>query len=169
MSNDPVETFKLEASDLLEQLEQGLMDLEQDPQNPDLVNSVFRALHTIKGSGAMFGFTDVAEFVHLFETAFDRVRKGFAPVSDGLIAVGLKAKDHITGLIDAPDKFRPAGTELLEQLRLVVGEDGDEAQPSAPDVAVETKKPEPALEDVVWNIRFWLPVDALVHGKILHC
>ena len=35
MSNDPVETFKLEASDLLEQLEQGLMDLEQDPQNPE--------------------------------------------------------------------------------------------------------------------------------------
>lgn len=69
---DPTETFRQEARELLDQLEAGLLDLEQDPSNQDLVNSTFRALHTIKGSGAMFGFTAVAEFVHEFETALDR-------------------------------------------------------------------------------------------------
>lgn len=81
MSSDPTETFRQEARELLEQLEQGLLDLEQNPADADLVNSVFRALHTIKGSGAMFGFTDVAAFVHEFETAFDRVRKGQSPIT----------------------------------------------------------------------------------------
>nr|WP_210252476.1 Hpt domain-containing protein [Devosia marina] len=74
--SDPTETFRQEARELLEQLEAGLLDLEQDPSNADLINSTFRALHTIKGSGAMFGFTAVAGFVHEFETAFDQVRKG---------------------------------------------------------------------------------------------
>ena len=75
MSSDPTDTFRQEARELLEQLEQGLLDLEQNPANAELVDSIFRALHTIKGSGAMFGFTDVAAFVHEFETAFDRVRR----------------------------------------------------------------------------------------------
>ena len=78
--SDPTETFRQEARELLEQLELGLLDLEHDPSNSDLINSTFRALHTIKGSGAMFGFTDVASFVHEFETAFDRVRKGMAQI-----------------------------------------------------------------------------------------
>jgi hypothetical protein len=63
MSSDPADTFRQEARELLEQLEQGLLDLEQNPANAELVDSIFRALHTIKGSGAMFGFTDVAAFV----------------------------------------------------------------------------------------------------------
>ena len=87
---DPTETFRQEARELLEQLELGLLDLEHDPANSDLINSTFRALHTIKGSGAMFGFTDVASFVHEFETAFDRVRKGLSPATpDGKWRFGL--------------------------------------------------------------------------------
>ena len=62
--SDPTDTFRQEARELLDQLEAGLLDLEQDPSNSDLINSTFRALHTLKGSGAMFGFTAVAEFVH---------------------------------------------------------------------------------------------------------
>ncbi|SOC04724.1 Hpt domain-containing protein, partial [Rhodobacter maris] len=52
---DPTETFRQEARDLLETLEQTLLDLGQDPQNRDLVDASFRAMHTLKGSGAMFG------------------------------------------------------------------------------------------------------------------
>ena len=53
---DPAQTYRQEAADLLEQLEQALLDLEHRPDDADLVNTAFRALHTIKGSGAMFGF-----------------------------------------------------------------------------------------------------------------
>src|SRR5262249_27912527 len=87
---DPAETFRQEAQELLEQLEQALLDLEHAPDNTDLIDSAFRALHTIKGSGAMFGFEAVAAFTHHVETAFDLVRKGKVAPSRALIAVALR-------------------------------------------------------------------------------
>ncbi len=73
-ATDPTATFLQEAQELLEVLEQALLDLEHAPDDTDLIDSAFRALHTIKGSGAMFGFDAVAAFTHHVETAFDRVR-----------------------------------------------------------------------------------------------
>ena len=73
---DPTEVFRQEASELFETLEGALLDLGQRPDDRELVDSAFRALHTIKGSGAMFGFENVSSFTHEFETAFDLVRKG---------------------------------------------------------------------------------------------
>ena len=163
MSNDPVETFRLEANDLLEQLEQGLLDLGQAPDSADLIDQVFRALHTIKGSGAMFGFTDVAEFVHTFETAFDRVRKGEASVSDDLITVCLSAKDHIARLITDPDQFRSQGASLVDKLQAVITGDALEAV-----VHLSTEQRSNDGGSVTdaqrWNISFYLPADALLHG-----
>src|SRR6185312_13227051 len=103
--------------------EAGLLDLERHPSNTDLINSTFRALHTIKGSGAMFGFTDVASFVHEFETAFDRVRKGLSPATPDLIAIALDAKDHVHTLIERPEAAGAAGEAILERLRNMVSTD----------------------------------------------
>ena len=64
---DPAEVFRQEASELFETLETTLLDLGLRPDDRDLVDSAFRALHTIKGSGAMFGFDKVAAFTHEFE------------------------------------------------------------------------------------------------------
>ena len=112
-TSDPAATFRQEARELLDQLEQVLLDLDQRLQDADLVDSAFRALHTIKGSGAMFGFDAVAAFVHEFETAFDRVRKGKIAPSSALVSVGLAAKDHIWKLIERGEeegvqKFSPS-------------------------------------------------------------
>ena len=74
MELDPTETFRQEAAELLDSLETVLLDLGQTPQDRDLIDAAFRALHTIKGSGAMFGFDKVAAFTHDFETAFDLIR-----------------------------------------------------------------------------------------------
>jgi two-component system chemotaxis sensor kinase CheA len=159
---DPTETFRQEARELLEQLELGLLDLEHDPQNADLVNSTFRALHTIKGSGAMFGFTDVAAFVHEFETAFDRVRKGLSPITPDLIAIALDAKDHVHKLIEQPDAAT-AGDDILERLRTLVSTDRFPELPMP-------KEPAPAIAAVPatgpkrWRLRFTLPRDALLYG-----
>ena len=73
---DPAEVFRQEASELFEVLEGALLDLGLRPDDRELVDTAFRALHTIKGSGAMFGYDKVASFTHEFETAFDLVRKG---------------------------------------------------------------------------------------------
>src|SRR5690606_481932 len=129
--SDPTETFRQEARELLDQLEAGLLDLEQDPSNDDLINSTFRALHTIKGSGAMFGFTAVAEFVHEFETAFDRVRKGQSKANTALIGVALDAKDHIHRLIENPDEPLEGGADILVNLRAIVDGAAVDAEPEA--------------------------------------
>ncbi|MFN2355280.1 MAG: Hpt domain-containing protein, partial [Desulfopila sp.] len=63
--------FLVEATEILEQLEESLLELEDAPDNDELVGSIFRALHTIKGSGAMFGFDRVSSFTHEVETVFD--------------------------------------------------------------------------------------------------
>lgn len=163
---DPTETFRQEARELLEQLELGLLDLEQNPANDDLINSTFRALHTIKGSGAMFGFTAVAAFVHEFETAFDQVRKGHSPATSELIAVALDAKDHIHKLIEQPDAPQAGGEAILEALRIVItAADGEAEAPAEVDVQQPIEAAAPVAETGKrWRIRFRLPGDALVYG-----
>ncbi len=161
--SDPTETFRQEARELLDQLEAGLLDLEQDPSNQDLINSAFRALHTIKGSGAMFGFTAVAEFVHEFETAFDRVRKGQSQANAALIQVALDAKDHIHVLIEDPDTRAEGGDEILANLRAIVEGTADDTAP-APTAPAKAKTAPAAAEIKTWRLVFHLPGDALIYG-----
>lgn len=159
---DPTETFRQEARELLEQLELGLLDLEQTPANGDLINSTFRALHTIKGSGAMFGFTAVAAFVHEFETAFDQVRKGNTRATSELISVALDAKDHIHKLIEHPDTAHTGGEAILAALHVVIsGAPAAPAVAAAPVAAPAAASTPPTTR---WRLRFRLPGDALVYG-----
>lgn len=111
-----------EASDLLRELEVSLLELERKPADAELVGGVFRALHTIKGSGAMCGFDDVASFTHDLETAFDSVREGRVRVTPELIGVTLDARDHIQHLLrgDPLD-----GAPILARLREIAPAEGD--------------------------------------------
>ena len=118
---DPSEVFRQEAGELLEQLEQALLDLGRSPADQNLIDTAFRALHTIKGSGAMFGFEQVAAFAHEFESAFDRVRKGEAAPDPELIAIALNAKDFIRQQIETPDEASAViGVCILSDLRKLV-------------------------------------------------
>ena len=168
---DPTDVFRQEARELLEQLEQALLDLNDAPDDRDLVDSAFRALHTIKGSGAMFGFEEVAGFVHEFETAFDRVRKGTASISAELIKVALAAKDHIARLIAEPGKHAAGGEPILRGLRAIVesgvGHDpapvAKAATAGAPAVAAHGQS-DGQSDGQSWRIKFRLPENALAHG-----
>ena len=100
MSN-PADTFRQEATDLLEQLEENLLELEAAPEDRAKVDTVFRALHTIKGSGEMFGFSALARFVHHLESAYEEVRSGTKAVTSELIDISLGSRDHISALLDA--------------------------------------------------------------------
>ena len=105
MSDDQSrEIFREEAYDLLGELETTLLELEGSPHDLDLVNRVFRALHTIKGSGAMFGFDDIANFTHDLENVFDKVRNEQLDVSKELITVSFTSRDHILGMLNGPDE-----------------------------------------------------------------
>ncbi len=95
------ETYREEASELLTELEAALLELEEVPDDMDLIGRVFRAMHTIKGSGAMFGFDEIAKFTHEVETVFDQVRNGKLPVTKELISLTLEARDQIRVMLDS--------------------------------------------------------------------
>jgi two-component system chemotaxis sensor kinase CheA len=149
--SDPVAIFRQEAQDLLEQIEQGLLDLAHRPGDRDLVDAVFRGLHTLKGSGAMFGFDALAAFTHHCEGAFDKVRKGEAPASAELVAAVLAAQDHMRALAEGREASVSEGEALLARLHSAVQSGGGVAVSSAPD-------------ETTWRVRFSFPADALANG-----
>ncbi|RIV80122.1 chemotaxis protein CheA [Aurantiacibacter xanthus] len=152
-AEDPAAAFRIEAGELLEQVEQGLLDLGHSLADMDLINAVFRGLHTLKGSGAMFGFDALAAFTHHCETAFDRVRKGQVPATAELVAVILSAQDHMRALVegDAPDAD---GEAILARLQHAL----ESASGAEPPVA------EPGADRQGWRLFFRLPADAMANG-----
>lgn len=101
MIEQHIATYREEANELLTELETSLLELEETPEDTDLIGRVFRAMHTIKGSGAMFGFDEIAAFTHEVETVFDLVRNGKLAVTKQLLNLTLRARDNIKVLLDA--------------------------------------------------------------------
>ncbi|MHA6718107.1 chemotaxis protein CheA [Sphingomonas sp. RS6] len=167
MNGDPIAAFRVEAGDLLDQIEQGLLDLSNQLDDQDLVNAVFRGLHTLKGSGAMFGFDALASFTHHCESAFDRVRKGQAPATQGLVSVILSAKDHMRALVDGDGAgLEAAGDAILAELQREVdaASGGPVAVPTAADAAPAPGTPAAPSARGGWRLSFRLPPEAMANG-----
>jgi two-component system chemotaxis sensor kinase CheA len=90
-----------EAEELLAKIEEIALEAQPGDIHGENVHHLFRAFHTIKGSGAMFGFDAVAAFTHHVETVLDKVRDGLIPISTELIDLILASKDQIKTLLDA--------------------------------------------------------------------
>ena len=154
-TNPAIQSYVIEARELLAQLESMLLDLEDDP-GVDAVDAVFRALHTLKGGGSMFGFPALSAFVHHFEDAFDLVREGKIGISRALLDVALAGRDHIIALLDIGADAEamtalaasPQAQALLSDLRAAI-----QAAPASPEPPV-----------VTWQIRFRPAPQALRHG-----
>lgn len=160
---DPIAVFLTEAAELLEQIEAGLLDLTHRLDDKDQIDTVFRGLHTLKGSGAMFGFDALASFTHHCETAFDRVRKGDVPATQELVSSVLAAQDHMRALIEAPNGDHDArSTFLLENLQAAV--DGRAVPSAAPAISASTNTKPAASARIGWRIRFRLPENAMANG-----
>jgi len=160
------QAFQEEARELLAELESALLELDQEREDREIVGRAFRALHTIKGSGAMFGFDDIAGFAHNLETAFDRLRNGKLAVTAELIALTLAAGDQIRAMLDeaaglgAVDRSRSEG--ILAELRRLTG--SPEPQPdmaAAPPAARDVSPGGPACD---WRIRFRPGPNVLING-----
>ena len=95
-----LQTFTEEAHDLLYQAEEALLALEKGPADGEQVNSLFRTIHTLKGSAGLFGFESVVGFAHLMESVLGRLRGGELPCSAGLCSLLLCCKDHLGVLVD---------------------------------------------------------------------
>lgn len=110
------EAFREEAHELLTELETALLELERMPSDEEVIGRVFRAMHTIKGSGAMFGFDRVAAFTHDVETVYDRVRNGNFLVTKSLIDMTLAARDEILKMIDDTEQGEAEDNAITEAI-----------------------------------------------------
>ena len=159
MMDNFADVFREEAAELIAALETALLELEQRPDDREAVDTVFRALHTLKGSGAMFGFEAVAGFTHEIESAFDLVRGGSLRITRDLINITLDARDHIKSLLDGPEGAEEAtGAEILRRLAGLVADNEDGDEETAP---VDTAA---AGREVRWRIRYTPSPDSLING-----
>ncbi len=103
------ETFQVEAYELVSELESALLELEKSPEDAEIIGRVFRAIHTIKGSAAACGLTDISSFSHEAETLFDLLRKGRLAVTKEIVDLALSACDRIKAMFDAYYRGGTAG------------------------------------------------------------
>jgi two-component system, chemotaxis family, sensor kinase CheA len=101
MDDSILQIFFEEADELLHDFEDGLLRLEQAPDDAEVVAALFRAAHTIKGSSAMMGFHAIAEFTHLLEDLLDQVRKEIRPVTPDVVNALLASRDVVGALVDS--------------------------------------------------------------------
>ncbi len=131
--------FREEARELLCDMEAALMELEERPDDGELVARAFRALHTIKGNGAMFGLAELERFAHDLEHVFDLLRKGKMPVSSEIIDLALGAKDRLLTLLetdgDSAEECRLREVDRRRIARLLAGRGATAPTP------LETREP----------------------------
>lgn len=155
------QVYREEANELLADLEEALIELEQKPEDIDTVNRIFRAMHTIKGSGAMFGFDDIAAFTHTIETVYDLIREGKLGVSEDLISLTLQSCDQIKVMLEASQGGTAADASLTEEItasfkKLIPTEQAPPSRDEA--VAVSSEEPESkealSSTEATYRIRF---------------
>jgi two-component system chemotaxis sensor kinase CheA len=117
--------FAQESEQLLLDMEGALLSLESDPDDSEMINSLFRAMHTIKGSSGLFGFNPIVAFTHEAESVLDKVRNNERAIDGELISVMLDSKDHTARLIEhclsspdqpLPDELTVASEALIKRL-----------------------------------------------------
>lgn len=150
--------YKEEAYEILAELESLLLELGENHEDVDLIDRVFGAFHTIKGSGSMFGFDAIAEFTHEVETVLDLVREGVIGVTPELISLTLEARDQISELLDQETKTLDDGAKnIISALQeFVDSEQMLEDQPKQ----VEDQ----ARSTVTYRIRFKPDEDIFISG-----
>jgi len=110
--DDLSKSFVNEANELLESLEEALLRLESHPDDKEEINTAFRVMHSLKGTGAMFGFDELSAFTHEMESLYDLVRSGKRKPDKKLIDFTFKSIDLIRKLLDQPDD---AETQTMKQ------------------------------------------------------
>jgi two-component system chemotaxis sensor kinase CheA len=155
VNDEILQDFLVEAGEILEQLSEQLVDLEQQPDDYDLLNAVFRGFHTIKGGAGFLGIDSLVEVCHRAEDVFNVLRQGQRAVSPDLMDAILQVLDVVNGMFDevregvVPD---PAEADLLQRLSGFSGPETEAAAQSAtPPAAVQEPAPvaEPAQPAVV--------------------
>jgi two-component system, chemotaxis family, sensor kinase CheA len=160
-------TFKEEANELLAELEYALLELEKTPDDSEQIGRVFRAMHTIKGSGGACEFHEIVTFTHELESIFDKIRNGKASATKEIIDLTLMARDQIREMFDRYYQNGPVdevkSREIITALRQLVP---DVKAPESKTIAAESPSSmiKGAGRSVTYRIRFKPHREILAQG-----
>ncbi|RKL61669.1 hypothetical protein DXT63_15530 [Thermoanaerobacteraceae bacterium SP2] len=99
-----IDAYVEETGEQLSSLEQLFLELEKRPEQSEILNEIFRIVHTLKGSSATMGFSEVADFSHKLESLFDKLRKGEISINDELVDLFFKCLDALKEMTTAAIK-----------------------------------------------------------------
>jgi len=132
-----LQDFLIEAGEILESLSEQLVELENDPDNADLLNSIFRGFHTVKGGAGFLGLNELVDVCHGAENIFDLLRTGKRSVTPELMDVILQALDTVNDmfvLVQAREPLQAADAQLLAELHRLSTPDAVEPAENIPDI-----------------------------------
>lgn len=132
MDEDILQDFLIEAGEILEQLSEQLVELENDPENKDLLNAIFRGFHTVKGGAGFLSLTELVDTCHGAENVFDTLRNGQRTVTSDLMDVILQALDTINAQfsqVQAREELVAADKDLLELLHKLSEPESEDEEP----------------------------------------
>ncbi|MCF8031674.1 MAG: chemotaxis protein CheA [Desulfarculaceae bacterium] len=140
-----LEIFAEEAREIIDALEEGLLSLEDRP-DPETINTVFRAAHTMKGNAGIVGFDDVMELTHLMEGVLDQMRQGAREPKGPVMGLLLRATDQLKGMVEARLAGGPAAPpdELLRELAPLVAPEESQAPAQEPPASPAPGQASPA-------------------------
>ena len=171
MSDEAKQIFVQESEELLEQMEDALLAMEEAPDDEEHINSVFRAMHTIKGAAGIFGLDFIVSFTHPVETEMDKVRSGKRTVDSALVALLLECKDYTGQLVQlvadeqedqVPRELADIGQDILTR---ITGQSSVTAPKQVPgEVNLVEAEPKKTVSDDNWLISLDFKKDALRNG-----
>ena len=114
--------FVEEASDLIDNLEATVLELEDRPTDSSIVQRVFRIMHTLKGNSSKFGFTQIDRFTHQMETIYDQIRSNEREVDSTVLDLTLRSVDHLRSLLRESGQESAEVMEEQEELMRVMSD-----------------------------------------------
>ncbi|MBN7821239.1 chemotaxis protein CheA [Bowmanella yangjiangensis] len=148
VDEDILQDFLVEAGEILELLQEQLVDLENNPEDADLLNAIFRGFHTVKGGAGFLSLTELVDACHGAENVFDVLRTGKRQVTAELMDVILQALDSINEMfanVKAREPLEPAAPEVLEALHRLSKPESEDEVASTPVEPEPEPIPEPEM------------------------
>ena len=119
MDNPALEEFVEEVDEIIEDLEEGVLLLEEQPKKRSLIDRIFRAMHTIKGGAGMVMETELAEYAHHFENLLDKARNGEIVCTPEMASLLLSSIDGFRSFLDKIREGGEVNQVLIDQLSLI--------------------------------------------------
>ncbi|MDW7550008.1 chemotaxis protein CheA [Pseudoalteromonas sp. McH1-7] len=158
VDEDILQDFLVEAGEILELLSEQLVELENNPEDKELLNAIFRGFHTVKGGAGFLGMTELVDACHGAENVFDVLRQGQRKVTSELMDVILQSLDTINEMFaciqnrEEPEAADPALLETLHKLSQPASEDEVVEEVASAPVAETEPVPEVSADDILFDV-----------------